>query len=466
MNTKHILIYLPIRNIQTETDRKVDGQKMMDRKELFTTQRTGQRMDKVKHERTEFQRDYDRMIFSAPFRRLQNKTQVFPLPGAVFVHNRLTHSLEVASVGRSLGHNISQRIAREGEDWGQYSEEISSIVATACLAHDMGNPPFGHSGEKAISHYFSTGRGRELLAESDMTEAQKSDLTNFDGNANSLRLLAHSYRGRRDGGFALTFPAVASVIKYPRSSVGQKKFGYFQQDKKIFDTIMDRLGVLPRNAEKTEYCRYPLVYLVEAADDICYEIMDVEDAYRLGILEYDEAVRLLRGFFGSEADDEMNKNIDTVFEQITDKHEHINYLRSIAIGRLVNCCTDIFWNNREAILRGEFKGSLIDKLPESEKQAMDKVVSTAMSRIYKHQMVREVELSGFKIIGTLLDTLITAMCNPDMYYSSLIEPFVPEQYRVGRDASLYDKCLAAVDTVASMTDLYALDLYKKVKGIL
>lgn len=438
----------------------------MNRTELLTTLRTGQSMDKIKHERTEFQRDYDRMIFSAPFRRLQNKTQVFPLPGSVFVHNRLTHSLEVASVGRSLGNNVAQLIERSGEDWGKYSSEIGSVVATACLAHDMGNPPFGHSGEKAISHYFSSGRGHELIKDSDMTEAERCDLTNFDGNANTFRLLAHSFRGRRKGGFALTFPSVASVIKYPRPSVGVKKFGYFQQDKEIFSTIMDRLGVASSNAEKTCYCRYPLVYLVEAADDICYEIMDVEDAYRLGILEYNEAVDLLSTFFGSDADSEMRNNIQHVFDSLSDKHEHINYLRSIVIGRLVNCCTETFWHHRESILQGNFEGCLIDYLPHSEAEAMKNVINTAVGRIYKHQTVREIELSGFTIIGTLLDTLIEAMRQPEQYYSSLVEPFVPEQYRVDADASLYDKCLAAVDTVSAMTDLYALDLFRKVKGIL
>lgn len=430
---------------------------------LLITQRTGQSVEQVRHNRTEFQRDYDRMIFSSPFRRLQNKTQVFPLPGSIFVHNRLTHSLEVASVGRSLGNNISAKLAESGEAENCFHEELGSIVAAACLAHDMGNPPFGHSGERAISHYFSNQRGAELIARGNLTEAQCSDLVNFDGNANTFRLLTHSFIGRREGGFALTFPTVASIIKYPRPSVGVKKFGYFQQDASTFEHIMQRLGIEKKTADS--YCRYPLVYLVEAADDICYEIMDVEDACRLGILSYDDTRSLLTGFFSHDADSRVFGNIDKVFSTVTDRHEQIAYLRSIAIGRLVMLCTDIFWNNRVQILQGKFEHGLCDHLPDFEQCAMQTIRDLAINNIYHHQSVVEIELSGFTIMGTLLDRFIDALDNQSIYYSSLLRPFIPEQYYVGQSASMYDKMLAAVDIVSGMTDIYALDLYKKIKGM-
>lgn len=436
---------------------------MMKWETLLTTKRTGQSVDKIVHDRSEFQRDYDRMVFSSPFRRLQDKTQVFPLPGSVFVHNRLTHSLEVASVGRSLGNNISRKLAETGEAEGSFHEELGSIVASACLAHDMGNPPFGHSGEKAISHYFSNERGEELISKANLNEAERSDLVNFDGNANTFRLLTHSFRGRRKGGFALTYPTIASVIKYPRSSVGTKKFGYFQQDKDTFIEIMRKLNIV--ELSEGVYSRYPLVYLVEAADDICYQIMDIEDACRLGILSYDETVEMLCDFFNEIDDSRLFENRDKVFDYVTDKHERIAYLRSIVIGRLVCKCSEIFWNNREAILSGTFKGSLISHLPNQELKAIERISRRAIKDIYKHQSVVEVEISGFKIMGTLLDKFIQALEKPDLYYSTLLKPFIPEQYFVGADNNFYNKALAAVDIVSGMTDVYALDLFKKIKGM-
>jgi len=434
--------------------------------ELLTPQRTGQAVDKINHNRSEFQRDYDRLIFSAPFRRMQNKTQVFPLPGAVFVHNRLTHSLEVSSVGRSLGNNIARKIVDSGEAIGnEYVEEIGSIVASACLAHDMGNPPFGHSGESAISHFFTNGAGQKYIE--GLNEAERGDLINFDGNANTFRILTHSFKGRREGGFALTLPTVASIIKYPRASVGVKKFGYFQQDTESFEHVMQRLNVPSKCSknELNEYVRYPLVYLVEAADDICYQVMDVEDAYRLGIMSYDETRNLLMAFFNKDEEKHVYDTLDRVCCRVTDRHEQVAYMRSIVIGKLVGICTDTFWRNREAILQGMYENTLINDLPETETMAMKAVKKISLEHIYKHQSVVEIELSGFTIIGTLLDKFIKAIDEPDLYYSKLLKPFIPEQFNVAKDASTYDKMMSAVDLVAGMTDLYALDLFKKIKGI-
>ena len=257
-----------------------------------------------KDDRTEFQRDYDRLIFSAPFRRLQNKTQVFPLPGSIFVHNRLTHSLEVSCVGRSLGNETAALLLQKHPELqNTHVTEIGSIVSAACLAHDLGNPPFGHSGEKAIGTYFSEGEGLKLK---DMLEADEwEDLTHFEGNANAFRLLTHQFRGRRPGGFVLTYSTLASIVKYPYSSelAGKKqKFGFFKSEKEAYCRIADELGIIriSREGEPLRYARHPLVYLVEAADDICYQMMDIEDAHKLKILTTDETKELYCHFLSPE----------------------------------------------------------------------------------------------------------------------------------------------------------------------
>lgn len=433
--------------------------------DLLTTRRTGKPVAEIKHERTEFQRDYDRMIFSSPFRRLQDKTQVFPLPGSIFVHNRLTHSIEVASVGRSLGNNVARKLSERGELPHEYSEDLSAIVAAACLAHDMGNPPFGHSGEKAISHYFAYGEGKRLLDESNINNLQRSDLINFDGNANSFRLLTHKFNGRRTGGFALTYPTVAAIVKYPKSSDNTKKFGYFQQDKETFVDIMEGLGIRCLDSQKCTYCRHPLVYLVEAADDICYQIMDIEDAHKLHILDYDKTKELLLSFFDKKREAAEFEHMNNAFKEVTDKNEQIAYLRARVIGKLVNLCTNVFVDNSEAIINGEFNKSLIAHLPQFEDNAMKTVATLAINDIYKHQSVVEIEISGFKIIGTLLHEFIQAIDKPDEYYSKLLSQFIPTQFRTPSDASTYNKVLSAVDLVSGMTDIYALDLFKKIKGM-
>ena len=253
-----------------------------------------------KHERTDFQRDYDRLIFSSPFRRLQNKTQVFPLPGSIFVHNRLTHSLEVSCVGRSLGNNVAKGLMRKYPDGSVNFPEMGAIVSAACLAHDMGNPPFGHSGERAISAYFSEGNGRYLEKQVREEGGRWEDFIHFEGNANALRLLTHQFIGRRKGGFAMTYSTLASIIKYPYASTlsGKKgKFGFFQSEEASYLRIAEELGIGQEPEAPGRYFRYPLVYLVEAADDICYQIMDIEDACKLHILTTEEAIQLLLGFF-------------------------------------------------------------------------------------------------------------------------------------------------------------------------
>jgi len=431
---------------------------------LLTSLRTGkENVSKSEHhDRTQFQRDYDRLIFSSPFRRLQNKTQVFPLPGSVFVHNRLTHSLEVASVGRSLGNNLSRKLKSRIENLPELIDEIGYVVATACLAHDMGNPPFGHSGEKAISEYFKNGEGK--IYEKECSREQWCDLTNFEGNANALRLLTHQFNGRRKGGYALTYSTVASIIKYPYASCSgiKSKYGYFQSEKVTFEKIMQKLGIELLDKKRGVYARHPLVYLVEAADDICYQIMDIEDAHKLRILTYNETRNLYENFLTTTEIEKYDFN--KVFKEVTDKNEQIAYLRAVVIGKLVNLCTDIYLENYNSIMDGSFNRSLIGELSGASGDAMKVVAKTAYSRIYKHPSVAEIELSGFKILGTLIHEFSYAALNPDLHYSKMLNPFIPEQYHISSNDSVYNKIQTVLDFVSGMTDVYALELYKKISG--
>ena len=313
---------------------------VMEWKQLISNKRLGQEHQHTERhdDRTEFKRDYDRLIFSAPFRRLQNKTQVFPLPGSIFVHNRLTHSLEVASVGMSLGNDVSQHIIQEkrGELQGTLFEQIGQIVSTACLAHDLGNPPFGHSGEKAIQTFFTEGSGNALKTK--VSSMFWDDITHFEGNANAFRLLTHQFKGRRVGGFVMTYSTLASIVKYPyASSAASKKgkFGFFQSEQEYFQRIADEMGIICKSkpGEPLRYARHPLVYLVEAADDICYEIMDIEDAHKLKILSYQETEDLLLGFFDEENRQKILNRITK--EQLEDTNEKVVYMRACVIGKLL-----------------------------------------------------------------------------------------------------------------------------------
>lgn len=416
-----------------------------------------------KHDRTEFQRDFDRLIFSAPFRRLQNKTQVFPLPGSVFVHNRLTHSLEVSSVGRSLGANVGKILKDKykEEEWRKMFYECGSIVAAACLAHDLGNPPFGHSGEKAIGTYFSEGNGRKY--EDLVSDEEWQDFIHFEGNANSFRLLAHQFVGRRKGGFALTYATLASIIKYPYPSSlsGKKgKFGFFQSEKEAFQSIAEQLGLLELDGNRLKYCRHPLVYLVEAADDICYQVMDIEDAHKLKILTTRETIELLTGFFSGKRLDSINKTMSMV----DDVNEQVAYLRSCVIGLLVDECSRFFIEHEETILQGKLEGELIDNISENSAQAYQNCSKMAFARIYRSSDVLDIELAGYQIISTLLDKLLYAVFNPDEAYSKLFLNRVPMQYDMGA-LTAYGKIQAVLDYISGMTDVYALDLYRKINGM-
>lgn len=430
---------------------------MMNWDQLLSAVRFGQEsLDSRQHSRTEFQRDYDRLIFSPSFRRLQNKTQVFPLPGAIFVHNRLTHSLEVASVGRSLGTSVGLALKEKyaGQPWIDKLDSLDDIVAAGCLAHDMGNPPFGHSGERAIISYFSEGDGRRF--QEMLTPHQWADLTHFDGNANAFRLLTHQFIGHRQGGFAMTYSTLASIIKYPYASTecGKKaKFGYFQSEEEAFSKLVERLGMEP-------LARHPLCFLVEAADDICYQIMDIEDAHNLKLLSTQETKELLLGFF----DGEMRDRIERGLTHVPDINEQIGYLRSRAIGTLVYECAEAFLAHEVEILQGSFHQPLIDCVSETPAKAYAHCSKVAFSRIYNSSDVVDIEVAGHQIITTLLDKMISAVLNPDRSYSRLLIDRIPLQYET-RAEGVYPRIMAVLDYISGMTDVYALDLYRKIFGM-
>ena len=416
-----------------------------------------------KDDRTEFQRDYDRLIFSAPFRRLQNKTQVFPLPGSVFVHNRLTHSLEVSCVGRSLGNSIAiQLVAKYPELASTHVPEIGAIVSAACLAHDLGNPPFGHSGEKAISTYFSEGKG--LALKSQLSSMEWEDLTHFEGNANAFRLLTHQFLGRRKGGFVMTYSTLAAIVKYPFPSVlaGKKsKFGFFTSEENSYLKIAEELGIkrLSKEGEPPQYARHPLVYLVEAADDICYQMMDIEDAYKLKLLTPKEAKDLYLLFF----DEKKKRRVEEIFSFVTDGNEQMAYLRATVIGILIKECTKVFMENEEAILNGNFEGALIKHISSPLSESYKECSRVAVEKIYRSRDVLDIELAGFHVISTLLELMINAVQSPEKAYSQLLINRVSSQYDI-KAPTLYGRIQAVLDYLSGMTDVFALDLFRKIKG--
>lgn len=441
----------------------------MNWKQLISNKRLGQESrHAIRHDdRSEFKRDYDRLIFSAPFRRMQNKTQVFPLPGSIFVHNRLTHSLEVASVGMSLGNDVAHCVMKTRPELADtLFTQIGTIVSTACLAHDMGNPPFGHSGEKAIQTFFTEGKGAYLKDR--LSPELWNDITHFEGNANAFRLLAHRFKGRRDGGFVMTYTTLASIVKYPFASAlaekGHGKFGFFSTEADIFCRIADDLGIIRKSADgcPAEYARHPLVYLVEAADDICYEIMDIEDAHKLKIVTYEETKRLFLDFFDEMGQNHIMQRIHD--EEITDDNEKVIYMRACVINALERACVDAFMRHEDEIMRGEFSGSLIDNIDDRLVKAYHNCTELSKKRIYKSKPVLDVELSGFKIMDSLMEVMTEAAVNPQRFYSRQLISRVSSQYDISAP-DLETRIMAVIDYISGMTDVYALDIYQKINGI-
>lgn len=417
--------------------------------------------------RSEFQRDYDRLIFSSPFRRLQNKTQVFPLPGAVFVHNRLTHSLEVASVGRSLGRLFYNMLKQENpniDDEAPFLQEVGNIVSAACLSHDLGNPAFGHSGEAAISTFFTEGKGQKYKEM--VSKEQWEDLIHFEGNANALRILTHAFNGKDPKGFALTYTSLASIVKYPclaidghvKGSHHRKKYGFFDSEKASFEKIASELGLERDPSNPNGYLRHPLVYLVEAADDICYNIIDLEDAHHLKILSYKEVEELLLPLCAGE---DLRERLDS----LGDTASRVSLLRAKAINTLIWACAKVFVENQEQFLKGTFEKPLMDALDPIIVQHMKVISKISVARIYNAPTVVQIEIAGFKVMNALLEEFVPAYLksNKSMFDKKLVA-MIPEQFHTDKDDT-YSKIRAVLDFVSGMTDVYAVELYRKIQGI-
>jgi len=425
-------------------------------------------------------RDYDRIIFSSAFRRLQNKTQVFPLPGPVFVHNRLTHSLEVASVGRSLGKAVGDAVADrypdKGEDFREfYKYELPSVIAAACLAHDIGNPPFGHSGEDAIRNFFREldGQGMERFR-SELSPNQQQDFLRFEGNANAFRTLTHAFNEPAPGGFRLTYTTLASIVKYPADSLNgfdktrlvTRKSGFFDSEAATYAAIAEELGIPRLGQDRQVYARHPFVYLVEAADDLCYRIIDFEDAHRLHIISIDTIRELFLAFFEDEEGYDARDRVEKVFHGINDDNQKVQFLRAKLINLLIFRVRDIFLEKEALLLSGDLPKSLIEYLSPRELGLIRKIDDFSVRHIYNHRSVVEIEIAGYNVIGGLLHEFFGALLQPRSNKADKLRQLISRQFVIAaQPGSLYPDIQSIVDFIAGMTDLYAVDLYRKITGM-
>ncbi len=444
----------------------------MNWEQLLSLKRQGDTSKRLRKEQDDtrlgFEVDYDRIIFSAAFRSLQDKTQVIPLSKTDFVHTRLTHSLEVSVVGRSIGRLVGKKIIEKypylKEVHGFHMNDFGAIVAAASLAHDIGNPPFGHSGEKAIGEYFSIGNGSRFKEQ--MTPKQWQDLIDFEGNANGFSVLTGTRPGI-DGGLRISYATLGAFMKYPKESlpkkptknIADKKYGFFQSDKAFFEDVAAELGLIPnKTGDDLGFERHPLAYLVEAADDICYTIIDFEDGINLGLVSEDYALEYLIKL--------VKDTIDTAkYKTLTTREDRISYLRALAIGNLINDAVRVFVENEEAILAGEFPYALTDK--SKYKAQMDDIIKLSIKNIYQSREVIEKELTGYQIINTLLDKFIQAYNNNingnATNYDKLLLRILPEKHLHEKE-SVYERLLQICHFVSLLTDGNALLYYRTILG--
>lgn len=447
---------------------------------LFSETRFGKNYQNQPSEnRTNFERDFDLVVFSSAFRRLQDKTQVIPLPENDFVHTRLTHSLEVSCVGRSLGKMVGNVIIDRHKLNNLHSSDFGAIVAAAALAHDIGNPPFGHSGEAAISDYFLNGNGQRYKDEIN-DESLWSDLINFEGNANGFRLLTNYDEIPGDGSINLTFSTLAAFAKYPTSSLktnvehnwrgSQKKYGYFNAEQDLFAQIFKKLQIDQLSGTDYAWLRHPLAFLVEAADDICYRIIDFEDGMRMRLISDKEGTDLLKKVAGNDYN-------SIRYEAIKGTREKYGYLRAKCITRLINETVQVFLAHENDMLCGKYDQALLKSFPDDLKQNLKEIIDLSRKHIYRSQSVLEIEAAGFNVVAELLDLFINATIDKHQFggklqsqkpYSEKILSILPEQFVLdgqphGRD--LYLRILRICEFVAGMTDTYAVNIYRKLKGI-
>jgi len=424
--------------------------------------------------------DYDRVVFSSAFRRLQRKTQVMPLPETDFVHTRLTHSLETACVGRSLGRLSARRVLENdpgiADELPDFAQDCGDIVASACLAHDIGNPPFGHSGEDAISAYFASEAAERFIK--NLSAAEVADLQHFEGNAAGFRILTHTYAALSSGsaGLGLTYATLGAFTKYPRPSVvrdankqggaSEKKYGHFQAENPRFKLVAEELGLRPKDAAAGFYHRHPLAFLVEAADDICYRIIDFEDGLKLGLIDHERGLHLLRELRAA-APNARPRGAGSGGLHWRDWQEELGYLRATLIGQLVDETATRFAQHAPAILGGTYDAPLVKEL--SGYEHLQEIQRLSIDKLYRSRPVLEIEAAGFEVLGGLLDAFLCAIFDKkENHRSRKLLDLLPNQYRaIGPQAgaSAYEQILLLTDYVAGMTDQTALSLYKTIKGI-
>jgi dGTPase len=443
---------------------------MMNWEQLLSLKRFGdtQKRPRIAQDETRlgFDVDFDRIIFSSAFRSLQDKTQVIPLSETDFVHTRLTHSLEVSVVGRTLGRRVGKVLLERHPnlvELGYTFNDFGAIVAAASVTHDIGNPPFGHSGEKAIGEYFKSGKGAKYKDQLSAKEYQ--DLIDFEGNANGFKILTESREGV-SGGLRLSYATLGAFLKYPKESLPKKptnhivdkKYGVFQSEKIEFLEVVQELGLLQKSAENNSFYRHPLAYLVEAADDICYTIIDFEDGINLGLIEEEFALEYMIKLVKDTIDSKK-------YHSLQHKKDRVSYLRALAIGVLINEAVDIFLANETAILNGTFDKSLLEKC-KYEAQIND-IIKISVSKIYKSKEVLEKEVAGYRVIADLLDVFTTAINNKfyniNSNFDNLLVNLMPEEY-ICFSESEYDRIMAVCTFVARMSDSYAIRLQRKISG--
>lgn len=442
----------------------------------FNRSRLGEeRQAAASDDRSEFEVDYDRIVFSYAFRRMQDKTQAIPLPESDFVHTRLTHSLEASCVGRSLGKIAGARIVRKYPELSGVvtPADFAAVVAAACLSHDIGNPPFGHSGENAIREYFLNGKGRRF--EPEMTRHQWNDLVEFEGNASGFKQLTN-INTITNGGLQLTYATLAAFTKYPRSSnkgatdrmgrASQKKYGFFHSERDIFDEVARKTGLIP--LDELCWTRHPLAFLVEAADDICYRIIDLEDAARLELIAVEKAHAMLMELVGPGGFNEEK------YARIPDKREQTGYLRAKAVFTLIYQVTEAFCDKEEDIRSGKFDEPLVKGIPSA--QILEKIKEVSNDRIFNFLPVLKLEAAGFAVIGNLLDMFICAVNGihgadkgkrRTLYHSAKLLEVLPSQFMNYGELppeNLYDRIMKVCEFVCGMTDSYAVSMYRKLTG--
>ena len=435
----------------------------MEWKQLLSKERLGRFGQVGSDARSPFQRDYDRIVFSSAFRRLQDKTQVFPLAESDYVRTRLTHSLEASCVGRSLGTLVGDFVLKQSDIEGLTPQDFGNIVAAACVAHDIGNPPFGHSGEDAIRDWFKTNETNFLES---LQPSERADFLEFEGNAQGFRILTRLQQRQNDGGLQLSYAVLGAFSKYPRASailgmdrkkVSEKKFGFFQSETGHFEKVAQGLGL--KKKPDRAWCRHPLAFLTEAADDICYLIIDFEDGYRRGHVPFLKVESLFKAIAF-----EKSGTSQAFYNKISDERQKIEYLRARVINNLILAVVEIFKENVAQILDGNFEQALMSLV--SFRAALDEIEKISVADVYGAPTVVQIETAGFEVLGGLLHCFVPALLVGDSKRSSAqskMLALLPPEFRTGTNQ--YEKLLNATDFVSGMTDSFALTLFRRLKGI-